>query len=140
MFLILGWKSWRILNLTRAVKADVAQLQEIFDSELSLDSIDRVDLLLVTTRDDVLMLHKETAPFLWITPLFGWLPVYGGDIRYARDLMILSEGLVNAGDAVFQAALPLWHISETQVSSPLQNSKSIQSASTEQPGGFPDRA
>jgi hypothetical protein len=103
----LGWKAWRIATLARAFRADVSQLESLVDADLSLDTAESVGPLLDHARSDVQALQRQTEPFIWAGRLFGWIPVYGGDLAAAGDLLDLAEGLVVAGDQAYDAAGPL---------------------------------
>ena len=108
--LFLGWNAWRMISLARAVKGDVARLQAIVDADkadILPEVLDEIGPLLDITRKDVLALREGAAPFLWIGRLLGWLPVYGGDLASAGDLLDLAAGVVIAGDEAYQSAATL---------------------------------
>ena len=101
--LVMGWKSFRIFNLYRDFKGDVDALQGLVTNGISLDSLDEIGPILETTREDVLALQDEIAPFGRVGRLLGWLPVYGGDLASASDLLDMAAGLVVAGDEAYRA-------------------------------------
>ncbi len=107
VLLFLGWKGVRILQLTRAVRQDVELLRQVVSADLSFDDLEETGSLLATAREDILALRRQVTPFRWAGKLFGWLPVYGGDLAYSGELLDLAAGIVIAGDEAYQAGLPL---------------------------------
>ena len=103
----LGIKGLRIYQGARAVREDLAQVQSLAAGQLSLDMVEKVGPLLATSRRDVAGLRAETGPFLWIGKGFGWLPIYGGDLASAGEILKMAEGLTAAADQAFQAVSPL---------------------------------
>ncbi|MBI5715001.1 MAG: DUF4012 domain-containing protein, partial [Chloroflexi bacterium] len=55
---------------------------------------------------------SEAKPFLWMGPLFAWIPIYGGDLANAASLLRFASGTVVAADETFNSLLPMWQ--ETQ--------------------------
>jgi hypothetical protein len=110
LVLFLGWKTLRIFNLYQAFRADVDQFQGMLTNDISLDLLDDVGPLLKTTRADAMALRDEGRPFRWAGRLLGWLPVYGGDLASAGDLLDMAAGLIIAGDEAYQASLPLLEV------------------------------
>ncbi len=108
LLIFLGWRAGRIFMLYRAVKQDVSQLQEMISpDDISLEKIAEIGPMLTKTRRDVVALRRNARPFVWVGPLFGWLPVYGGDLAEANDLLNMAAGLVIAGETGYQSAAPL---------------------------------
>ena len=104
--LLMGWKSLRVLSLYRTFTGNVNQLQALVSSDVSLESLEDVGPLLATTRGDILALREQVTPLRWVGRLLGWLPVYGGNLTSAGDLLDLAAGLVLAGDEAYQAGIP----------------------------------
>ena len=108
LLLFMGWRTYHLAGSYRAFRQDVSQLQAVVSGgELSLEALDEIGLLLKVARADALALQSQVAPFFWTGRLMGWLPVYGGDLSSANDLLGLAAGLLIAGDEGFQAAEPL---------------------------------
>lgn len=103
----LGVKGWRIYQGVRAVREDLAQVQSLAAGQLSLDMVEKAGPLLAKSRRDVAGLRAEAGAFLWIGKGFGWLPVYGGDLASAGEILKMAEGLTAAADQAFQAVSPL---------------------------------
>ncbi|MBI5713667.1 MAG: hypothetical protein HZC38_09640, partial [Chloroflexi bacterium] len=101
--LFLGWKGVRIYQLLSAVQNEMSQLQALADSPPDLNSVPSLAPLLATTRSDVLALHSEAKPFLWMGPLFAWIPIYGGDLANAASLLRFASGTVVAADETFNS-------------------------------------
>jgi len=103
----LGIKSWWIYQGARTVQADMDEIQALAAGQLSMDKIGEVGPLLSKTRQDVARLKAEVGPFLWLGKGFGWVPVYGGDLASAQEIMTMADGLTAAADEAFQGATPL---------------------------------
>ncbi len=116
--LFLGWKAWRIYQLTSAVQNEMSQLQVLADSPPDLNTLSSVAPLLTTTRRDVLALHAETKPFLWMGPFFAWMPVYGGDLANADSLLRFASGTVVAADETYNSLLPMWQEAQNKETRP----------------------
>jgi hypothetical protein len=104
---LLGWKAIRTYNFYRAFRTDVDQLQGLTTDDISVDLFDDFGPLLKTTRADAIALRDEVRPFGWAGRLLGWLPVYGGDLASAGDLLEMATGLIIAADEAYQAGVPL---------------------------------
>ena len=123
LLIFLGWKSWHVFYLARAVQADAKELQ-IFAAnvgELGPESLATLGPLLDEARDDVLKLEKAAGPFLWAGHLLGWLPVYGPDLKSAKPLLDLATGVITAADEAYDGLLPLlesWQDEEVFLSPP----------------------
>ena len=102
-----GWQGLRTYRLYRAFKSDVDQLQQFLEIEPSLERVGEVGDLLAQTRQDVLALQAQIKPYRWGGRLLGWLPVYGGDLSAAGDLVDLASALVIAGDEAYRASASL---------------------------------
>jgi len=116
--LFLGWKTWRVYQLTSAVQNEMSQLQALADSPPDLNSLSSIAPLLTATRRDVLALQSETKPFLWMSPLVAWLPVYGGDLANADSLLRFASGTVVAADETYNSLLPLWQEAQNKETRP----------------------
>jgi hypothetical protein len=103
----LGFKGWRAYRGARAVWGDVAEIQSLAAGPLSLDKLGEIGPLISKTRQDVAGLKREVGPFLWLGKGFGWLPVYGGDLAAAQEIMEMADGLTAAAEAALQGAAPL---------------------------------
>lgn len=108
-----GWQGVRTYQLYRAFKADVDQLQHFLEVEPSLEMVEEVGDLLAQTRQDVLALQSQVQPYRWGGGLLGWLPVYGGDLAEAGNLIDMAAALIIAGDEAYRAGIPLLETANT---------------------------
>ncbi|MEW5940945.1 MAG: DUF4012 domain-containing protein [Chloroflexota bacterium] len=86
---------------------DVARFRDLAAGEMSVESIRAAGPALQTLREDYLVLKSEADPFLWLGPLLGWVPVYGGDLASIRDLVTVSDSMLASADISYQALTPL---------------------------------
>jgi len=102
-----GLKVQRIYRIAERVKQDIQQLQGLTTSVTGIKDIQKAGPLFSTLRRDMSDLNRETAPLLWLTPLFHRMPTYGGDISAAGDLLGLAESLSVLADELFQTSQPV---------------------------------
>jgi len=108
IFILVGWKSWRVLSLYRAFRADIREIQTYAEAgEISYGTLVEVGPLLTKTRQDIVSLRNHVAPFGWAGRLMGWLPIYGGDLANAEYLLDMAAGLVIAGDEGYRTVEPI---------------------------------
>lgn len=110
LLLLVAWKAGSVLQVARAVRSDISQLEEIISGDIGFDHLDEFGPLLETTRDDILALQRHVGPFRWAGRLLGWLPVYGGDLASAGDLVDMAAGLIVAGDEAYRAGAPFFEV------------------------------
>ncbi len=101
-----GLRARRVYNLALVVVQDTRQLRDVAGSP-SIDILMDAGPLLSKTRQDFSALKEEVQPFLWMTPLFGWVPVYGGDIASSPELVEVADSMLASADMAYQAGAPL---------------------------------
>ena len=89
----------RVILLTQSLRARLAKIESIASGSGSPD-IAATCSLVTASRDDLSALSGQTGVFIAIAPVFGWLPVWGGDLRAAPDLISAASDLMNAGALV----------------------------------------
>jgi len=108
LILIGGLKVWKIYNIALVVWQDAVRVQELVKQPgLDLELVKSAGPAFSNLRQDFQLLKKEAEPYLWLTPWLNWVPVYGGDIASAKELIILTDSLLASADISIQAALPL---------------------------------
>ncbi len=79
-----------------SLREHLAQAQALADAPWSLDPAAACDLV-HGLRDDVVTLQRQAGGLVRLTPALGWLPKVGGDLRAAPHLLIVADGLTEAG-------------------------------------------
>jgi hypothetical protein len=79
-----------------SLRQHLAQVQALADDPRSLDPATACDLVLAL-RDDVVTLRRRAGGLDRLGPAFGWVPKVGGDLRAAPSLLIVADGLTEAG-------------------------------------------
>jgi len=102
-----GLKAWQIYKQVKLVWNDASQLKSLISSSPDLNQVKQAGSGLAVLRTDFDTLKSETQPFLWMGHWLGWVPVYGGDLSSAQDLMTLSDSLLNSAYFSYQGAAPL---------------------------------
>jgi hypothetical protein len=69
--------------------------------------MDNVALSLDQLKVDLLELRAETSPVIGLGEQLGWVPVYGGDLTSARDLLELAIDLTLAAQNTYRGAQPV---------------------------------
>ena len=104
--LLVGWKAYVLAQRGAAVRTDLVALQLSLSGQPGIEQLDSLGGQVATLRVDLDAFQLEAAPLLWLTPAFGWMPVYGGDIAQAPDLLQLADGLTTAADEGIRAITP----------------------------------
>jgi hypothetical protein len=129
-----AFKVRRMYDQATVVLEDVARLRDLTAGGASVETARAAGPALQALREDYLVLKSEAAPFLWMGPLFGWVPVYGGDLASIRDLATLSDSMLAAADISYQALTPLLDaMDETSASSGLDPARLAMVLSEAQP-------
>ncbi len=102
-----GLQAWRIMTLAQKVRQDISQLQGLATDPPSKQTIEQAGPMLPILKQDLDALRIQVEPYLWMTPGLRWLPVYGGDIASAPELLDFADYLVISLDDSYQAAQPL---------------------------------
>jgi len=63
---------------------------------------------LTALRDDLAAFKSHAGPLLALTPLLGWLPQIGGDVRAAPALLDMAWEAADAAERAVNMIAPLW--------------------------------
>ncbi len=76
----------------------------------SLDSgaLEQAGPLLTQTHMDVEALRTAASPWLWLGGNLGWVPVYGGDLKYAGELLEVASDSTEAASLAYENTFPIW--------------------------------
>ena len=106
MAAVLGWKLWGLYQRALLLEQQARELQGYLHPTPALAQIPEIATKVHTLRSGLETFASEAGPFLWLTPQFGWLPRYAGEISQAADLLDLARSLVEAADQGLTALLP----------------------------------
>lgn len=115
-----GIKAKRVYDLSSALWAQASQMRDQLTISPSLATAKTIGPSLAKLRVDFDALQREADPLLWTTRWLGWLPVYGGDIASAPDLLALTDSLLASADESYRALTPLLDIYETESLNPAE--------------------
>jgi hypothetical protein len=103
-----GYKAWQIYQQAILVRQDALQIRSLASASGSkLERIKEAGPALQTLSKDFGKLKSESSPFLWLGPWLTWVPVYGGDLGSAQDLMDLADNLLSSANLSYEAVSPL---------------------------------
>jgi len=103
-----GFKVWQIYKQALLVRQDELHLRTLISaSGTKLDLVKTADPAIKTLSRDFGTLKNESEPFLWVGPWLSWVPVYGGDLASAKDLMTMVDGLLSSVNLIYQAITPM---------------------------------
>jgi hypothetical protein len=74
----------------------LSQAQALADAPQSLDPMEACDLI-HGLRDDLIAVRRQADGLIQLPPLLGWFPKIGGDLRAVPHLLIVADGLTEAG-------------------------------------------
>jgi len=105
---LLGVKAYDIYQRVQVVRQDISALSAIDAGSFEPATLRQVGPLLAKTHEDVVAVQAEVSPFLWLTRRLGWVPVHGGDLKYADELLATAAGGTDAASQTYLAAIPIW--------------------------------
>ncbi len=97
----------RTVGHVRSLKARLEAVQALAEAGPGQVDPKAAIALVHGLHADVTALRSDARPFLWLTPYLGWVPVYGGDIQAAPDLLDMGSALLDAADILADAFSPL---------------------------------
>jgi hypothetical protein len=108
LLLMGGYRAWQIYKQAMLIRKDAVQIRAMITAPgPKLDRLKAARPALSTLTQDFGTLKRETGPFLWMGPWLSWVPVYGGDLAYVQDLMVLADDLLSSANLSYQAISPL---------------------------------
>jgi len=108
--LLLGFWGWRSLQDLRAFQARLDSLEGLVEGDLAQIDLAAVVQDVRQLRSEMLALHGDAKPVLWITPYLGWVPILGPDLEAAEDLMTVGLSLTKAGNLMMDAFSPVLEV------------------------------
>ncbi len=103
-----GRKAQAVYQRGQTLYGDLTGLGKLTQGPFEVEKIRAAGPQLRTLKGDLADFQGEVGPLLWLCPGLGWVPVYGGDLQAAPDLLALAGHLVNASDLSYQAAEPVF--------------------------------
>lgn len=117
----LGIKSWRIAQVANNLQAHQTAAESLLaDGLTQIDPIAAEELVLGLRRD-VVVLQRETAVFMPITPYLGWLPRVGPLVAAAPQLMVMADEGTRTAVFAYRSLAPALDLinNENEAISPL---------------------
>ncbi len=107
-------KCARVMNHLGSLRGHLHNMEAVADAGF-LSAVQGGDLVtfraeLVGTREDLVGIKAELGPALAVARFLGWLPVVGGDVSAAPDLLQMGIGVTTAGDSLFEGMEPLVYL------------------------------
>ncbi len=103
---------FQLLGHARSLQSHLHQIERLADDPAALDpaALEAAGVHLGGMRRDLEAIQSLVGPALPAARLLSWLPVYGGDLAAAADLLDLAVAVSAAGDRTFQALAPALHL------------------------------
>lgn len=102
-----GFKARKIYDLAMLVYQDLGQIRELTSGSGSrMERLEEAGPALATLRQDFTLLKEEVEPFLELGPALKWVPVHGGDLASARELVTIADSMLASADLTYQALYP----------------------------------
>ncbi len=102
------FKGLRIYSLASVVDEDASTVQKIIQAPAPrLEKFTNSFIAVLTLKKDFAALKDEIQPFLWMSPLLKWVPIYGGDLAAMDDLIAVADALLSSIDMSYQVFAPL---------------------------------
>jgi hypothetical protein len=106
-----GFKAYRLVKLARSFQARFEAISEsgLLDDWQQLDSAWASEMV-HGMRSDFVALKEEVQLWLWVAPVFRWLPAYGSDLALAPQLVQMGDAGTEAAVLLTDALLPMWDL------------------------------
>ncbi len=92
LFVALGAaKGYRVYQKAQKVRVDLRELAGALSVSPNLQTLPATTGRLPQVDEDLGSLQAEVKPLLWLGPMLRWVPVYGGDLAQAGDLLDLAK-------------------------------------------------
>jgi hypothetical protein len=107
LLILAGIKASRVYDLALRLRQDLTQIQELAGrSDSRVERLKDAGPLLSSLRSDFVSFKQEVEPLLGMGAWLKWVPVHGGDLAAARDLVELADSLLAAADQTYDALIP----------------------------------
>jgi hypothetical protein len=87
----LGIKTWRLIQVARALPAYQESFAELTKDGLANADPEKTEALVMAVRSDVVTVRREVKPLLPLARLFSWLPRVGPLLANARPFVDLAD-------------------------------------------------
>lgn len=105
------WKCLRVLGHVRSLRQHVASLEGSAQADLlgslKREQLEGVHAQLGQVGADLMGIKAESGSVLALARHLGWVPVVGGDLAAAPELLEMGIGVSEAGDLIFEGMAPL---------------------------------
>ncbi len=101
-----GYKAYHIIELARSLQARLDDLQVVADGGAD-QGLREAGENLRDAHADLLALQSEVAFLVPLSPVLGWVPVIGDDLRAAPALLDVALSVTKAGTVAFDSLEPL---------------------------------
>ncbi len=94
VLLLIAWlalKGWRIYRAADSLLAQQAAAEALLAEGLTNIDADAAEELVLGARRDLLVIKRETAVFMPLTPYLGWLPTVGPLAVEAKPLLEMAD-------------------------------------------------
>ncbi len=109
--LLLVIQAGRVVAAALRVRSDLEALQGMAAGGslalLAPESIESIDGLLARSESDVHDLRANAGPLVYVGPLLGWVPRYGGDLANAPALLEFADELLSGARVTFGIGMKL---------------------------------
>ena len=89
-----------------SLRRHLVQVQAVVDAPGAVEPAAACDLV-HDLRDDVVALRRQAGFVVQLAPALGWLPKVGGDLRAAPHMLVVADGLTEAGVLACDALQPV---------------------------------
>jgi len=105
------WKYVRVMGHVKSLTQHLGNLEARGQGDLlaslKREEVEGVQAELAEVGQDLRAIRAETGMVLVLAPHLGWLPVVGGDVSAARELLEMGIGVSKAGELIFEGMAPL---------------------------------
>jgi hypothetical protein len=108
-----GVKAYRLGKAAQSLLAKQVEVEALASGGLTSINPDEAEQLVLEVRQDIQTIRRETAVFMPLTPLFGWLPTIGPLIADAPHLIEMADAGSEAAAYAMRGLKPALVILQT---------------------------
>lgn len=116
LLLWLGLKGWAINRAWQSLQAQQSNVEELLAGGLTQIDPDAAEAIVMDMRHDFVVIKRETAVFMPLTPYLEWVPRYGSTLAAAPALMEMADAGTETAVYAIQGFKPALALLQTESS------------------------
>lgn len=102
------YQGYQILQLALELRSELGGLADLNVQDMNSSEVSAAADTIRVLNQKTGLLYERSKPYQPILDRLGWMPVYGGDLSQAPELLALSAHMLNGLDIAWQNLKPLY--------------------------------